>query len=244
VDGFQGEENDIILLSLVRSRETRHGIGFLGVSNRVCVALSRAKQGFYIFGNASQLKKQSDLWRNVLEILEKGKRCGQTIEIYCQKHSDKEVSMKTTVVRYDVDIPPEGGCTLQCGEMMDCGHPCPNICHISSHEEITCRESCKRSFPCGHRCNKLCNETCDRCEEMIMTEPVAPCIHPKEIPCYTQDKYRCKEKCPKKLPCGHQVCDHILMNNCLIITTKIVFVHLVSGNLLFALLYKYVSCFS
>ena len=34
VDGFQGEENDIILLSLVRSRDTRHGIGFLGVSNR------------------------------------------------------------------------------------------------------------------------------------------------------------------------------------------------------------------
>jgi superfamily I DNA and/or RNA helicase len=34
VDGFQGEENEIILLSLVRSRDTRYGIGFLGVSNR------------------------------------------------------------------------------------------------------------------------------------------------------------------------------------------------------------------
>jgi superfamily I DNA and/or RNA helicase len=34
VDGFQGEENDIIILSLVRSRETYHGIGFLGISNR------------------------------------------------------------------------------------------------------------------------------------------------------------------------------------------------------------------
>ncbi len=34
VDSFQGEENDIILLSLVRSRDPRYGIGFLGVSNR------------------------------------------------------------------------------------------------------------------------------------------------------------------------------------------------------------------
>ena len=49
VDNFQGEENDIILLSLVRSnREAR--IGFLKIENRVCVALSRAKMGFYIIG--------------------------------------------------------------------------------------------------------------------------------------------------------------------------------------------------
>jgi len=33
VDGFQGEENDIIILSLVRSSESK-GIGFLNVSNR------------------------------------------------------------------------------------------------------------------------------------------------------------------------------------------------------------------
>jgi hypothetical protein len=49
VDNFQGEENDIILLSLVRSnREAK--IGFLSIENRVCVALSRAKMGFYIIG--------------------------------------------------------------------------------------------------------------------------------------------------------------------------------------------------
>ena len=49
VDNFQGEENDIILLSLVRSnREAK--IGFLKTENRVCVALSRAKKGFYIIG--------------------------------------------------------------------------------------------------------------------------------------------------------------------------------------------------
>lgn len=34
VDGFQGEENDIIILSLVRSSDINRGIGFLGTSNR------------------------------------------------------------------------------------------------------------------------------------------------------------------------------------------------------------------
>jgi superfamily I DNA and/or RNA helicase len=44
VDRYQGEENDIILLSLVRSNKN-NSIGFLKISNRVCVALSRARKG-------------------------------------------------------------------------------------------------------------------------------------------------------------------------------------------------------
>jgi len=42
VDNFQGEENDIILLSLVRSNDEQK-IGFVGIDNRICVSLSRAK---------------------------------------------------------------------------------------------------------------------------------------------------------------------------------------------------------
>lgn len=42
VDGYQGEENKIIILSLVRSN-SQGQIGFLKVVNRVCVSLSRAK---------------------------------------------------------------------------------------------------------------------------------------------------------------------------------------------------------
>ena len=42
VDNFQGEENDIILLSLVRSND-QGNIGFLKTDNRICVAISRAK---------------------------------------------------------------------------------------------------------------------------------------------------------------------------------------------------------
>lgn len=50
VDNFQGQENDIILLSLVRSKEGGK-FGLVGIENRVCVSLSRAKQGLYVIGN-------------------------------------------------------------------------------------------------------------------------------------------------------------------------------------------------
>ena len=50
VDSFQGQENKIIILSCVRSNKSGL-IGFTGLSNRVCVALSRAKSGFYCIGN-------------------------------------------------------------------------------------------------------------------------------------------------------------------------------------------------
>jgi len=58
VDNFQGEENDIIILSCVRSNQN-NSIGFLKESNRVNVALSRAKYGLYVFGNASMIDKVS-----------------------------------------------------------------------------------------------------------------------------------------------------------------------------------------
>ncbi|PBP15776.1 hypothetical protein BUE80_DR013525 [Diplocarpon rosae] len=54
VDSYQGEENDVILLSLVRSNNSM-GIGFLDNKNRLVVALSRARRGLYLFGNAVTL---------------------------------------------------------------------------------------------------------------------------------------------------------------------------------------------
>jgi len=177
----------------------------LGISNRVCVALSRAKKGLYIFGNASQLRKQSPLWSEVLEILGKSGLCGQSIDLYCQKHSKKEEgpdAMTMTRVRWHGEIPPEGGCSKQCGDIMECGHPCPSICHLNPHDAIFCPENCIRNLPCGHTCNKPCDEPCGKCEEMIIICP--PCKHSKEVPCSATNNYRCMEKCSKKLQCGHQ----------------------------------------
>ena len=61
VDAYQGEENDIILLSLVRSNE-RGTLGFTSVDNRVCVALSRARLGFFCACDLEMLGAGSKLW--------------------------------------------------------------------------------------------------------------------------------------------------------------------------------------
>ncbi|GIY05615.1 NFX1-type zinc finger-containing protein 1 [Caerostris extrusa] len=72
VDNYQGEENDIILISFVRSNEEGQ-IGFLKISNRICVALSRAKKGLYCIGNFCLLAEKSKLWKNIIETLEERK---------------------------------------------------------------------------------------------------------------------------------------------------------------------------
>ena len=54
VDRFQGDENDIIILSLVRTKALTQ---FIKREDRMVVALSRARFAMYIFGNASLLEK-------------------------------------------------------------------------------------------------------------------------------------------------------------------------------------------
>jgi len=81
VDKYQGEENDIILLSLVRSNEEAK-IGFLKTENRVCVALSRARLGLYIIGNMNNLTASSpNLWGSIRENLQKQNAIGTTLDL-------------------------------------------------------------------------------------------------------------------------------------------------------------------
>ncbi|KAK1140199.1 hypothetical protein N8T08_010587 [Aspergillus melleus] len=89
VDSYQGEENEVVLLSLVRSGKPN--IGFLSVENRICVALSRAKRGFYIFGNAMSLACADPLWWNVINIMgtDQPRRLGFYLPVTCVKHGRK-----------------------------------------------------------------------------------------------------------------------------------------------------------
>jgi helicase required for RNAi-mediated heterochromatin assembly 1 len=98
VDSYQGEENDIVLLSLVRSNWNGN-IGFLKNQNRVCVAMSRAKRGFYMFGNGELLATENDTWLQIMEILSGQMessditapkvRVGYRMPIVCERHQHR-----------------------------------------------------------------------------------------------------------------------------------------------------------
>lgn len=63
VDGFQGGEKDIILISTVRTSES---VGFLNDQRRLNVAMSRAKYGRWIFGKYDSLIRSNSDFRSLL----------------------------------------------------------------------------------------------------------------------------------------------------------------------------------
>ncbi|KAK7372271.1 hypothetical protein VNO80_05646 [Phaseolus coccineus] len=71
VDGFQGGEEDIIILSTVRSNRSGK-VGFLCNKQRANVALTRAKHCLWILGNAATLIHSRSVWRKlVLDAMER-----------------------------------------------------------------------------------------------------------------------------------------------------------------------------
>ena len=58
VDGFQGQERDVILISLVRANEEGQ-IGFLNDLRRMNVAITRARMKLIILGDASTLTRHA-----------------------------------------------------------------------------------------------------------------------------------------------------------------------------------------
>lgn len=176
VDSYQGEENDIILLSLVRSNNSLN-IGFLENKNRVVVALSRARCGFYLFGNALTLASaetnetsigREPLWLPLIDYMAEHKLYDlhQGLPITCQNHN------KTLYLHEATDwLHLAGGCHEKCPGTLACDHVCPLNCHPFDHEEVRCSEPCPKQLLCGHGCSSTCRAQC-RCDacQVIFTE--------------------------------------------------------------------------
>ncbi|KAJ1296437.1 hypothetical protein BS78_01G300600 [Paspalum vaginatum] len=65
IDGFQGGEEDIILISTVRSNKDGK-VGFLSDAGRINVALTRAKYCLWILGNGSTLLASNSIWADLV----------------------------------------------------------------------------------------------------------------------------------------------------------------------------------
>jgi len=200
VDNYQGEENDIILLSLVRSNPKKI-IGFLNTSNRICVALSRARQGMYIVGNGYMLSEKNDVWNAIIEVMSKGSNFGTQLVLQCQNHKSTSTPVSCANDFKNVE---DGGCKEKCGMKLPCGHPCRFRCHPYDHSQIRCNQVQKTIRECGHTVTHPCSEELGPCEEEM--ERPLPCGHTIPVPCYftTWDNITCKAPCMKSYPCGHK----------------------------------------
>ena len=202
VDNFQGEENDIILLSLVRSNENGV-IGFLKAENRVCVALSRAKHGFYCIGNFKMLRKGAEVWEKIVSDMESKGMVGESLSIHCNNHPDfmKRAKSPGDFAKHF----PTGGCMLPCEFRLKCGHVCAQTCHSSDpeHEKYKCKKPCNQQCPEGHACNRFCYEVC-KCTELVL-KTLPRCGHLQETECYQDPTdVECKTLCVREFPlCGH-----------------------------------------
>ena len=203
VDNFQGEENDIILLSLVRSNR----IGFLKIANRVCVALSRARKGFYIIGNAALLEEQDpDLWRKVIADMREQENIGKQLTLVCQNHPQNVIQASSAE---DFLNAPLGGCMEPClMSMPDCEHTCQSVCHpidVEHKEEFACPLPCTKII-CEreHQCPKICREECGPC--MVRVPKLIPrCGHVQDVPCSVDpSEFKCTQMVSEQaFPCGH-----------------------------------------
>ncbi|XP_067659755.1 NFX1-type zinc finger-containing protein 1-like [Haliotis asinina] len=204
VDNYQGEENDIILLSLVRSNQEEK-IGFLRTDNRICVALSRAKIGLYVIGNFDLLSRHSETWKNITQDLKDSNQFGPGLELYCQTHPRAEGVVVTDPKMFQ--LVPEGGCLKQCHYLLDCGHSCTLKCHAydPNHVLFSCKQQCQKQIcKLGHPCPAACSEKCPPCEFPVV-KTIPKCQHTQEIPCSVDPELHvCLNACDEILECGHK----------------------------------------
>ncbi|KAJ1303188.1 hypothetical protein OPQ81_011387 [Rhizoctonia solani] len=67
VDGFQGQEKDIIILSCVRAGTNVQSVGFLADERRMNVALTRSRSSLFILGHAATLERCNPTWKTIVE---------------------------------------------------------------------------------------------------------------------------------------------------------------------------------
>ncbi|XP_062603584.1 NFX1-type zinc finger-containing protein 1-like [Saccostrea cucullata] len=154
VDNFQGEENEIILLSLVRSNEEMK-IGHLKDTKRICVALSRAKNCLFVFGNFQSIQK-NETWKKIVFKAKDDGNYGNSILLKCVNHPNKTTEVSKPE---DFDMIPFGGCGKPCGYRRECGHICDLTCHaIAAYHERPCEVLVRKVHPrCKHELRLRCS---------------------------------------------------------------------------------------
>lgn len=182
VDNYQGEEADIVILSLVRSNECG-SIGFLREPERVNVMLSRARLCEIIIGNSQTFLNTRDvfgreMWTRIIDSMCDQGMVHRGLPARCENH--KKTPPKPLASRVDFDLYcNQGGCRLLCQYILPCGHCCPFTCHVydPEHKKIACTVSeitrCENGHLVQWPCSSRSTPSCDTCDKLAKIEKEA-----------------------------------------------------------------------
>lgn len=181
-------------------------MGFLKSQNRINVACSRARNGFYIVGNASVITSVP-MWDQIWVEMSAQKKVGSVFKVCCPRHPSEIHLVHDPRDWYTI---PK--CQETCGFTKDCGHDCRETCHaLITHERKGCIEPCdKIRETCGHPCDRLCAKPCGDCTYQTSTVTL-DCGHEAKLTCFdfangrTKDEIQCTAVVDiATLSCGHQ----------------------------------------
>jgi hypothetical protein len=219
IDMFQGDENDFIIVSLVRSNP-RGAIGFLAEQSRRCVAQSRARCGMYLLGSESTLTaKSTSAWVPLLDRMNDLGCVSDTIAVQCPKHKEKSVVNICDADAFEkLMTKPEKFCKEQCGYKYPCGlHLCTKPC-LPAHAHASCMSMVTFTHSaCGHEGKRRCYENVRSllCQKQVVLNFVcghntlASCIQKQE-----HDRGVKTKLCTAKVDCVLPACGHKITKPC------------------------------
>ena len=200
IDNYQGDENEIVIISLVRSNQ-EHNAGFLRQINRRCVAQSRAKCGMYFIGNRDTLAPTRH-WAELLTRMSLKDCVGEVLTLQCPRHP--QISKIKAVDASSITL--GSFCRQSCVYPLPCGlHPCKEKCQ-PTHSHLRCKEKISfRHAKCGHPGVRKCHQ---RETEILCTQKVPhmfSCGHTTDKACHLPStRLYCEVPCPRKFEkCGH-----------------------------------------
>lgn len=169
IDNYQGEESDIVIVSLTRSNPNGD-IGFMFAPERVNVLLTRARRCLILLGNMETFiksKKGNVTWVRVFELLKENKHLYDGLPVQCTRHADAKADLQSPG---DFDrFCPDGGCSEPCKVMLKCGlHPCQLRCHrLQDHSKTECTIKISKVCERNHKRKVVCTKRDERCDKCI-----------------------------------------------------------------------------
>ncbi|KAK3370713.1 P-loop containing nucleoside triphosphate hydrolase protein [Lasiosphaeria ovina] len=172
IDNFQGEESDIVIVSLTRSNESGD-IGFMSAPERLNVLITRARNCVVLIGNMDTFmtsKKGRAAWHPFFELLKSENHLYDGLPIRCEKHTEKTALLKEPI-DFDKSC-PDGGCTELCGALLKCGvHKCRSRCHrVTDHSRTECNQLIDRECARQHKTRVLCGQQKVECQTCILED--------------------------------------------------------------------------